>query len=32
MVDKPERDIYSLLKDGMMVEVDGDGGLIILPE
>ena len=28
MVDKPEKDIFSLLKDGMKVEVDGDSGTI----
>jgi len=29
MVDKPEMDVFKLLKDGQRVEVDGDGGLII---
>ncbi len=28
MVDKPEEDIFKLLKDGMKVEVDGDKGVI----
>lgn len=30
MVDKPEGDLYALLKDGMTIEVDGDEGLIVL--
>ncbi len=28
MVDKPGKDVFALLKDGMMVEVDGDKGTI----
>jgi predicted aconitase with swiveling domain len=32
MVDKPEQDIYGILKDGQKVEVDGDKGLIFLSE
>jgi predicted aconitase with swiveling domain len=30
MVDKPEQDIYSILRDGHKVEVDGDTGLIVV--
>ena len=30
MVDKPAKDVYALLKDGMMVEVDGDKGTILI--
>jgi uncharacterized protein len=30
MVDSPEKDVYSLIKDGMMIEVDGGKGRIIL--
>jgi predicted aconitase with swiveling domain len=32
MVDKPEKDIYSVLKDGQRVAVDGDKGLIAVSE
>lgn len=28
MVDKPDKDVFKLLKDGMTVEVDGDSGRI----
>jgi predicted aconitase with swiveling domain len=28
MVDRPEKDVFSVLKDGMLVEVDGDRGVI----
>jgi len=30
MVDKTEKDVYSILKDGMKVTVDGDKGAIII--
>lgn len=30
MVDKPEKDVYALLKDGMKVEVDADKGKIVI--
>jgi len=30
MVDKPEKDIYKLVRDGQRIEVDGDKGLIVL--
>jgi len=30
MVDKPEKDIYQVVKDGQMIKVDGSSGLIIL--
>ncbi|MBU0532087.1 DUF126 domain-containing protein [Candidatus Micrarchaeota archaeon] len=30
MVDKPETDIYKILKNGQKVEVDGDKGIIVL--
>ena len=29
MVDKPEKDIFLLLKDGMIIEIDADKGSII---
>jgi predicted aconitase with swiveling domain len=30
MVDKPEKDVYALLRDGMRVEVDADKGKIVI--
>jgi len=30
MVDKPGKDVYALIKDGMMIEVDGDKGEIVI--
>ena len=30
MVDKPEKDVFKLLKNKMKIEVDGDKGLILL--
>lgn len=29
MVDSPGKDVYSLIKDGMIIEVDGENGKII---
>ena len=29
MVDKPEKDIYPLIKDGMKIKIDADNGTII---
>ncbi|MBD3209803.1 DUF126 domain-containing protein [Candidatus Micrarchaeota archaeon] len=30
MVDRPEKNVYQLVKDGQRIEVDGDNGLILL--
>ena len=32
MVDSPEKDVYTILKDGQKIEVDGEKGLITIQE